>query len=308
MEAVDIKYVAADRRETAAGYAASLIILMKPGIVAAVLLAGFTGMVLAAGGWPDARTGLLCLAALFLSAAGSAMLNGVLDLPLDMRMARVQTRVAALGRAGRGRVIALALAAIGVAMLIACRCLNPLSSLFILAAVVSYTLVYTLRLKRRSPWGAVPGGIPGALPVLIGYAAAADSVRPDGLILFVVILLWQPPHFWTLALRYRRDYAAAGVPVMPVMYGERYTTLLIFVYATAMIPASLLLWLFGFCTAWYAGVALLLGAALLATCYLTIVRTDRFALAFGASILYLVFLLAAVVGDICLVQGGMPRL
>ncbi len=231
------------------------------------------------------------------------MLNGVLDAPLDLRMARLQKRVAALETAGRTRVTALALAGIGTALFLSLRSLGNLASFLILAAVLSYTLLYTLRLKRHSPWGAVPGGISGALPVLIGYAAVAHTVRLDGVILFAVMLLWQPPHFWALALEYRRDYAAAGVPVLSVAHGENCTRLLIFVYATALVPASLSLWLFGFCSSWYAGAALACGAAFLTACYLFLVRTRRCAVAFSASIIYLMLLLFAIIGDICFIQG-----
>jgi protoheme IX farnesyltransferase len=284
---------------------ASFIILMKPGIVAAVLLAGFAGMVLAGRGLPDSQTCLFCLVSLFLAAAGSAMINGVLDARRDLRMERLKTRVAALEKAGQGRVLATALTGIGIALFLAFRFLGPLAFLLILAAVLTYTLLYTLRLKRCSPWGTVTGGIPGALPVLIGYAALAHSLGLDSFILFTVMLLWQPPHFWSLALEYRRDYLAAGLPVLAVTHGERYAGILIFLYASAMLPASLSLWLFGFCSAWYAGCALLSGVAFLGACYLFIFRSRRFAMAFNASIIYLVFLFAAIIVDICFIQGGM---
>jgi protoheme IX farnesyltransferase len=284
---------------------ASFIILMKPGIVVAVLLAGFAGMVLAARGMPDSQTCLICLASLFLAAAGSAMINGVLDARMDLRMARLQTRVAALEKAGRGRVLATALTGIGIALFLAFRFLGSLAFLLILAAVLTYTLLYTLLLKRSSPWGTVAGGIPGALPVLIGYAAMVHSFGLDSIILFTVMLLWQPPHFWSLALEYRRDYLAAGVPVLAVTHGEKYAGILILLYATALLPASLSLWLFGFCSIWYAVCALLSGVAFLGACYLFICRSRHFAMAFNASILYLMFLFAAIIGDICFIQRTM---
>ncbi len=214
-------------------------------------------------------------------------------------MERVRTRVAALETAGRKRILATALGAIIAALVLALHALNLLAFVLTLAAILSYTLLYTLRLKRRSPWGAVPGGIPGALPVLIGYAATGRSIGFDGIILFSLMLLWQPPHFWALALANRHDYAAAGVPVLPVVYGERYTKLLVFIYVTALIPASLSLWLFGFCTGWFAGAAFACGVAFLTACYLALARNDRYATAFGASILYLLLLLAAILCDVC---------
>ncbi len=278
---------------------------MKPGIVAAVLLAGFTGMVLAERDWPQAATALICLTALFLAASGSAMLNSLLDARLDRRMARLQARVAALETAGRTRVLVLALTVIGISLILSLRSLGLLPFLLILTAALSYTLLYTLRLKRRSPWGVIPGGIPGALPVLVGYSAAAHGIRLDGMLLFLVMLLWQPPHFWTLALEYRRDYLAAGVPVLPVTHGERFTKALIFIHLALLIPATLALYLCGFCSPWYGLVALAGGIALLAACRFFLIKRERFALAFNASIFYLILILASIIADICLIRGRM---
>lgn len=275
---------------------------MRPGILAAVLLAGFTGMVMAGRGWPDTHACLVCLTSLFLAGAGSAMLNSFLDAELDCHMERLKARVAAMDKAGGRRVLTVSLAMITISLVLAASCLNPMALVFILVAVLSYTLLYTLGIKRCTPWGAVIGGIPGALPVLIGYTTIAHSVRLDGLILFAVIFLWQPPHFWALALEYRHDYRAAGIPVLSLTHGMRYAELLILIYTTALIPSSLLLWLFGFCTVWYASAALIGGVSFLVACYLFIIRTDRFALAFNASVIYLTFLFSVIIFDICFIQ------
>ena len=286
-----------------AGTASALFRLCKPGIVAAVLLAGFTGMVLGGRGWPDGKTGFICLCALFLSAAGSAIINGVLDAPLDIRMARLMKRSAALEAVGRKRALLIAIAGIGMALFIALHFFGPLVSLLIVAAVISYTLFYTLHFKRRSPWGAVPGGIPGALPVLIGYAAVAGTIRLDGIILFVLMILWQPPHFWSLVLGYRDDYERAGLPILPAVHGGRFTGILIFIYATALIPASLSLWLFGYCSVYYGFAALACGIAFLGACCQLLKDTRRGPMVFSASILYFMLLFSAIVIDICFIQG-----
>jgi heme o synthase len=302
MEAADIKYPAAVREAKAPGLARALFLLTKPGIVAATALAGFTGMVVAGRGWPEPISALVCLAALVTTAAGSAVLNIVLEAESDARQKRLARRNAALERVGQGRALFVAVSLVAVGLVLSRFCLPPPTTSLLLAAVGCYALVYTLCLKR-SAWGTIPGGIPGALPVLVGYAAAGRPIGFDGIILFVIMLLWQPPHFWALALEYRLDYQAAGVPALPLLHGERQAKLLIFAYATALIPASLALTLFGFCTAWFAWATVLLGVAYLAACYLLIVRTSRFRPAFSASILYLTALLAAVICDICLVQG-----
>lgn len=303
IDSIGTEYTARGGTTRVAGTAAALFRLSKPGIVSAVLLAGFTGMVLGGRGWPEGRTGFICLTALFLSAAGSAIINGVLDAPLDLRMARLRKRSAALETVGRKRALLIAIAGIGMSLFIAHHFFAPLVFLLIMAAVISYTVLYTLHFKRSSPWGAVPGGIPGALPVLIGYAVVAGTVRLDGIILFVFMILWQPPHFWSLALGYQDDYERAGLPVLPTAHGGRFTGILIFIYATALIPASLSLWLFGYCSVYYGVVALACGIAFLGACCQLHNNNRRSTMVFSASILYLMLLFSAIVVDICLIQG-----
>ncbi len=293
-------YAAGDAKP--AGLARALFLLMKPGIVAAVLLAGFAGMALAGRGLPGAQTAGLCLLALLLAAAGSAMLNGYFDAPLDRRMARLEGRVAALGRVGARRLLIMALACIAAALILALTALNWLTFFLILAAVLSYAVVYTLRLKRRSPWGAVPGGIPGALPVLIGQAAVAGAIDPAGMLLFTVIFLWQPPHFWLLALRHRDDYRDAGIPVLPLARGEGYTRAVVLLYVAALFPAALALPALGHCSGGFAVAAGALWLYFMTACCRHAVLARRFDLAFRASIFYLALFLAAVTLDISLVR------
>lgn len=298
IEAVGTKYVPACRTGNPGNLALDLVRLAKPGIVVAVLLAGFAGMALATRGFPGARTASLCLVTLLLAAAGAAMLNGYLDAPLDRRMVRLEGRVNALARVGATRLLVVALACIAAALLLALAGLNTLTFLLVLAAVISYSIIYTLHLKRRSPWGAVPGGIPGALPVLIGQAAATGTIDPGGVLLFAVLFLWQPPHFWLLALRYQDDYRNAGVPVLPVARGERYATVLVLLHAAALLPATLALSAIGRCSPFFSLAAGALWLYFLAACWRDGMRARRFERAFHASIVYLALLLATVILDV----------
>lgn len=275
-----------------------LVAVAKPGIVAAVLLEGFAGMALAARGMPAAGNVISCLGALALAAGGAAMLNSCLEAERDTRMARLVRRTAALEKIGKTRAWAIATALLTAGLGIALARLPLTAALFIAAAAASYLLLYTLWLKGRSPYGAVPGGIPGALPALVGYSAVAPTPGLDGIILFLVMLLWQPPHFWALALMYRDDYRRAGVPVLPAALGAPYTKVLLFAYATALIPASLSLWLFGPSSGRFAVAALLLGGGFLATLWDNVVAQERYGRAFAASIAYLLLLLAAVAADV----------
>jgi protoheme IX farnesyltransferase len=286
--------------ETGPGCLASVLTLTRPVILLLVAMAGFTGMVMAARGLPAAGTTLVCGAVLLLTAAGSAMINSVLDFSLDCRMSRLSARVRALERLGRTRTVLLAVALIASGILLAVVQLNLLVTLVTLAAVIGYLYPYTLRLKRSSPFGAIPGAIPGALPVLIGYGAVSPTIEPDGLILFLLVLLWQPPHFWTLALRFQEDYRAAGLPVLPAAKGEHYTKTFILLYATSLIPLSLLLWFFSYCSAGFAVAALLAGGIFLASLIRFLFFKPHFLHAFRATNGYLTVILLLIVADICL--------
>ncbi len=279
------------------GRISSALVIAKPGIAAGVAAAGLAGMALAGNGLPDGRTAALGLGCIVSAASGAAIVNGLVDAPLDARMRRLAGRVAALRAVGRRPAFALSVVLISGALAVSFACLNALAALLILAAVVSYAFLYTLYLKRRSPYGTIPGGIPGALPVLIGSAAVSGRVGLPALVLFVVMLLWQPPHFWTLALKAQEDYRAAGIPALPVALGEPYTRVLIFVYTVALLPMSLSLWVFGCCSGFYAGAAALLWAYFAASCHRNAVATRRFGKAFGSSIVYMMGLLASVVVD-----------
>lgn len=278
----------------------SALLLTRPVILALVAMSGLTGMILAAGGLPAGGTALAGGAVLLLSAAGSAMLNSVLDYPLDCRMPRLTARIRALENLGRTKTILVATTLIVAGLLVSVAYLNFLVTLLTVAAIFGYLVPYTLRLKRTSPFGAIPGSIPGALPVLIGYAAIKPISSPDGLILFLLVLLWQPPHFWTLALRYQEDYRAAGLPVLPATLGKRYTKTFILLYATALLPLSLSLWFFGYCSAGFAVLAFLTGAIFLTILIRALFFKSHFIQAFHATNGYLALLLLLIVADICL--------
>ncbi len=263
-------------------------------------LAGLSGMVLARRGFPPPGRALLAIFCILAAAGGSSAVNAVLDEEMDGKMPRLSRRVAALRAFGRGKVLATALLAVAVSLALAGLFLNVTTCLLLAAAAGGYAVLYTLLWKRRSPYGTIPGAVPGALPVLIGYASVRPDLGVDGLILFLFLLLWQPPHFWALALRHREEYRAAGVPVLPVAYGEPYTKILIFLYAAALPPLSLSLWALGYLSSSYAWVALALGAGFLTVFYRDTVATRRYGRAFAASIVYLVLLMLSLLLDLLL--------
>jgi heme o synthase len=283
-----------------AGGLGALLLLAKPGIVAAVTLSGFTGMVVAGRGLPAAGTGFACSASLLLMAAGAAITNSVLDKSMDRQMKRLALRSAALGRVGAAPALAAAIALSSAAVSLSATLLSIRAALLLLAAALSYSLYYTLFLKRRTHWAAVLGGLPGALPVLIGQAAV--TARPDrgSVALFLLMLVWQPTHFWLLSLSHREEYRQAGVPVLPLVKGERFTRNCIYFGVSALIPVSLLLWCQGPCSGGFAAGALLLGSSYLFACRRFMTGGVNYRAAFRASIAYLLLLFALIIADLCL--------
>lgn len=277
---------------------ASWIVISKPGIAAGVALAGAAGMALGGRGMPPAGTAFACVGSIVAAAAGAAILNGILDAPLDARMPRLSARVAAMRSVGTRPALVLALLLVAAGLVVAFAFLNAAAAALVLAAVLGYVVLYTLHFKRRSPYGTIPGGIPGALPILIGYVSAAPRPGVDAFLLFLVMVMWQPPHFWSLALKYQDDYRGAGIPVLPAAFGESYTRTLMFVYAAALLPLSLGLWALGPCSGSFALASAALWVYFVASLYAHAVRSRRFGRAFGASILYILLLLVAVIVDL----------
>lgn len=273
--------------------------LAKPGIVFSVSVTGLTGMFLAARGVPDnIFVAAICLACIILSASGSAIMNVILDAKMDVSMPRLNSRVEAFNRIGKPKALVISISFIVVSIALSAIYINALTTFFVITAVFSYTVLYTLYLKRRSPYGTIMGGLPGALPVLGGYSAISGALGPEAVILFLIMMLWQSPHFWALALKYQDDYKAAGVPVLPLAYGEQYTKILIFIYGTALLPLTLSLWCLGFASGYFAWFAFVLGGAFLYDCYINIVKTRQFGRAFRSSIIYIMALFLALNIDI----------
>lgn len=280
----------------------SAIILSKPGIILSVVFTGFAGMVVAMRGIPDTAIIILGVASLLFSAAGSAMLNNVLDKNIDEKMERLNKRVQALETLGDTNAVIISSLLVILSVGISIVFLNPVNTLLIIAAILSYTLLYTLFLKRSSPFGTILGGIPGALPVLIGYTAVKPWIEIEGIILFTFMMLWQPPHFWALAQKYRDDYSRAGIPVMPVVFGTRYTDILILIYSMSLIPLCLTLWLTGLASEYFAVFSLLAGGYFQLTVIKSIVRKDGYGRVFSISITYLLLIMCSLIIDIILNQ------
>ncbi|MGA2124246.1 MAG: heme o synthase [Acidimicrobiales bacterium] len=224
-------------RDVLKGYVA----LTKPRIIELLLVTTVPTMIVAAKGFPRAWLIIATLAGGTLAAGGANAFNMVIDRDIDALMQRTKQRPLVRGvmSARSAALFASALEIIAFAVLAVW--VNVLAAWLALSATAFYVIVYTMILKRRSKQNIVIGGAAGAVPVLVGWAAVTNSLGWTPVLLFLVIFLWTPPHFWALAVRYRDDYQAANVPMMPVVASLRRTTLEILIYSVVLWALTLLI-------------------------------------------------------------------
>jgi protoheme IX farnesyltransferase len=288
--------VTAPTRSVIAAYVA----LTKPRIIELLLVTTVPSMVLAAGGWPG--TGLV-LATLFggtLSAAGANTLNSYLDRDIDSLMRRTRSRPLARHEVPtrNALVFGIGLGVAGVAWLWVAT--NLLAAILSTAALLFYVFVYTIALKRSTPQNIVIGGAAGAAPTLVGWAAVAGSLDVPAFALFAIVFYWTPPHFWALSLRYQDDYAAAGIPMLPVVAGVEATTRRMLLYTALTVMVSLTLVPLGGLGWVYLVAALTLGTWFLRGTWKVHGDPDQAMRLFLTSNVYLAALFAAVMVDVLL--------
>ncbi|MBA2358707.1 MAG: protoheme IX farnesyltransferase, partial [Actinobacteria bacterium] len=215
-----------------AGALRDYVILTKPRIMTLLLLTGACGMFVGAGGAPGAWPLAAMLAGLALACGGASALNHVLDRDIDRLMGqRTRRRPVAAERVPPTYALEFGLALSAASFVLLAGTVNVLTAALALVGNLFYVLVYTRWLKRTTPQNIVIGGAAGAVPPLVGWSAATGDLTLPALALFAIVFLWTPPHFWALALLIRRDYAAARIPMLPVVRGERETTRQIVLYS-----------------------------------------------------------------------------
>jgi protoheme IX farnesyltransferase len=260
---IDVAGERSARRQRTVAVLRAYVALTKPRIVELLLVTTLPAMVLAAGGLPPLGLVLATLVGGSLAAGSANALNCYVDRDIDARMRRTAARPLARHAVSprSALVFGIALGVLAVAVMAAFTGVLP--TLLTVAAILFYVLVYTLGLKRRTPQNIVWGGAAGCMPVLIGWAAVTGSLAWPPVVLFAVVFFWTPPHFWALAMRFREDYARAGVPMLPVVATPVQVARRIVAYAWLTAGASLLLW--PLATSWvYGVVALAAGAWFLA--------------------------------------------
>ncbi|MFT3779649.1 MAG: heme o synthase [Ottowia sp.] len=242
-------------------------VLTKPRVVQLIVFCALIGMVLAVPGLPGwaalGRMAVAC-AGIWLVAAAAAAFNCLVEKTIDARMKRTAWRPTARGELSDRQALAFSalLCAAGSAILY--LWINPLTMWLTFATFVGYAVVYTVILKPLTPQNIVIGGASGAMPPVLGWAAMAGEVGPDALILFLIIFIWTPPHFWALALYRVEDYRQSGLPMLPVTHGSEFTRLQVLLYTLILLPACLLPFIYGMSGWFYLVAALLLNGGFIA--------------------------------------------
>ncbi|HXA72491.1 MAG TPA: heme o synthase [Stellaceae bacterium] len=272
--------------------------LLKPRVMSLVVFTGFVGLHLAPGHLHPvlAAVAVLCIA---VGAGASGAINMWYDRDIDALMSRTANRPIPAGRMAPGDALGFGCFLAGTSVVLMGLAVNWVAAALLALTIGFYVFVYTIWLKRRTPQNIVIGGAAGALPPIVGWAAATGDVAPAAVALFALIFFWTPPHFWALALYRAGDYAKAGVPMLPVVAGARATKRQMLLYTLVLWPCALAPYLLGVAGAVYAGAALALSAAFTAFAVkVWLDPTHRSARQmFGFSILYLFLLFALLLID-----------
>ncbi|MDQ3865782.1 MAG: heme o synthase [Actinomycetota bacterium] len=273
--------------------------LTKPRIMSLLLLTGACGMVVGARGLPPLGTFAAAMLGLALACGGASALNHVLDRDIDRFMRRTDRRPVAAGRVPPERALEFGLALSALSFAVLASFVNVLAALLAVFGNVFYVLVYTRWLKRSTPLNIVIGGAAGAVPPVVGWAAATGNLALPALLLFLIVFFWTPPHFWALALLIRGDYEAARIPMLPVVRGERETARAIVRYTGVLVAITLVPVAARTVGLAYLAAALVLGGIFLALAIALERRTtpERARRLFSYSLAYLALLFAALAVD-----------
>jgi heme o synthase len=287
------------RRRRAATTARAYFLLTKPRVVELLLVTTVPAMVLAAGELPSLWLIAAVLLGGALAAGGANTINCWIERDRDQMMRRTHRRPLPAGAIRPRDALVFGLALEALAFVWLWTTVNLLAAALAVSAMLFYVFVYTIWLKPRSPQNIVVGGAAGAVPVLVGWAAVTGRLDASAWVLFAIIFCWTPPHFWALALRYRDDYAAAGIPMLPVARGVAVAARHITVYAVLVVAVTLSLLWFDEMGALYAVAALVLGAAFVARAVQLVRETTpaRAMQLFAFSNTYLALLFAAIALD-----------
>jgi heme o synthase len=273
--------------------------LTKPKVVALITFTAIVGTLLASPGWPPLDALILGNLGIALASACAATINHVLDRRIDEQMARTRSRPLATGQLRERQALTFA-AVLGVtSMAILAFLVNRLTAVLTFASLIGYAVIYTVWLKRATSQNIVIGGAAGAAPPVLGWTAVTNSIDPHALLLFLIIFVWTPPHFWALAIARRDDYAKAGIPMLPVTHGVEFTRLHVLLYTVLLFIVTLLPFLTRMSGLIYLAAALILNTGFLyyALALKITAREELPMRVFKFSVTYLMWLFAALLID-----------
>ena len=275
--------------------------LTKPRVVSLIVFCAVIGMFLAtpAGEWIQLKVLLAATVGIALVAGAAAAVNCLVEQKIDAVMARTRARPLPRGELTSMQTLLFAAVIGGAGMWLLHQFVNPLTAWLTFGTFVGYAVIYTVVLKPATPQNIVIGGASGAMPPVLGWAAVTGEVAPQALILFLIIFAWTPPHFWALALYRTQDYARAGLPMLPVTHGRKFTQLHVLLYTVILFATSLMPFAYGMSGWPYLAAAVVLGGIFLAYAWMIFRRyEDAVARAtFKYSIVYLALLFAALLVD-----------
>jgi len=275
--------------------------LTKPRVVSLIVFCAVIGMLLAvpAGSWIPLNILLAATVGIALVAGAAAAVNCLVEQRLDALMARTRARPLPRGELTSAETLVFAGVVGGIGLWLLYAVVNPLTMWLTLGTFVGYAIIYTVVLKPLTPQNIVIGGASGAMPPVLGWTAVTGQIAPEALLLFLIIFAWTPPHFWSLALYRAEEYARAGLPMLPVTHGRKYTQLHVLLYTLILAACSLLPFVSGMSGWPYLAAAVVLGGIFIA--YAVRIYVDYSdALArrtFRYSIVYLAALFAALLAD-----------
>ena len=236
------------------------LVLTKPRVTQLAVFCAVIGMFLATPTLPDMQKVIAGTIGIWLLAAAAFAVNCLIEQRIDARMLRTARRATATGTISSAQVMLFSGALGGIGMFVLYRWVNPLTMWLTFATFVGYAVIYTVILKPRTPQNIVIGGLSGAMPPALGWAAVADAVPAEAWLLVLIIFIWTPPHFWALALYRTRDYENSGLPMLPVTHGQQFTRLHILLYSIALMATTALPYVIGMSGWLYLLCAMVLGA------------------------------------------------
>ena len=282
------------------------LVLTKPRVTQLAVFCAVIGMFLASPGLPPVQILIAATIGIWLLAAAAFAINCLIEFEIDARMLRTARRPTAKGTITSLQVIILSGVVGGAGMLILYHLVNPLTMWLTFATFIGYALIYTIILKPRTSQNIVIGGLSGAMPPALGWAAVANAVPAEAWLLVLIIFVWTPPHFWALALYREHDYRNAGLPMLPVTHGKYFTRLHILLYTFMLLVITLLPFVIRMSGYMYLSSALILGAVFIGYAYkLYKAYSDELARkTFRYSILYLSLLFLALLVDHWILMSG----